>query len=89
VVAEGKKYLPFDTLEQAKTFIVLVNDNMGYPIDSKTTSYTKAYVHPTNGTAIVIICPKCHSLLTQEQFESLKDLNDPWIKQYFPEWEGI
>ena len=83
------KFLIFNTESKAQEFVGKADIEMGYPKDNKSLRYTSVVKHPTDGRAICLTCPKCYSLLTQAQIDSLIDVRDPSTVEFFPDLVGL
>ena len=82
-----KKYLMFNTVDEAQTFVDMIDDAMGYNGEGRTTTYSAVIPHPTIDKAAVLTCPKCHEYMTQDQIDSTITVVEFRALSWFPVYE--
>ena len=71
----NKKFLVFDNVSEAKTFVRDADINMGYP-KGRTLHYTKVTRYLVGEKFMVLVCSKCHGIMTESQIKSLKSRDE-------------
>lgn len=66
-----KKFLILPNMTEAETFVSDADINMGYP-KGKTLHYTKATKYLVGDKYMVLVCPQCYGIMSQDQIDSLK-----------------